>query len=225
MSKMYFFLAKMLRHITPKMTTHWAQEPDGSEPCVFVCNHAGAFGPIDMCVQFPTRLRCHPWMNAQVMHEKEVPAYVRQDYWWQPGSFFAPVLNATLPYLAAVILPSILRTVPGVPVYHDNRVMTTVRQSIKLLKANQDLIIFPEQPSGFQSHHNWINTGFLNIATMYQRATGNGLLFYPVHVDYRKHEFDVAEPIRFDVNRTLAEQQDEIVDKLASGLRGQTVTE
>ena len=221
MSKAYFFLAELVRRCTSKMTTRWAAEPDGTEPCVFVCNHAGAFGPIDMCAKFPTRLRCHPWFNAQVMNEKEVPAYVRQDYWWKPGSFFAPVLNATLPYLAAIILPPILRTVPGVPVYHDNRVMTTMRQSLKLLKANEDLVIFPEQPSGYQSHHTWINTGFLNIATMYQRATDKGLLFYPVHVDYHSHEFRVAAPIRFDVTRTLADQQDELVAALAKGLRGQ----
>lgn len=39
-------------------------------------------------------------MNAQMLDPKQVPAYVRQDYWWRPGSFFEPLYNVTLPYLA-----------------------------------------------------------------------------------------------------------------------------
>ena len=96
-----------------------------------------------------------------------------------------------------------------------------MRQSLKWLKAGEHLIIFPEQPSGFQSHHDWINTGFLNIATMYFRATGEALTFYPVHVDYHRHVFDVAPPILFDTTQTLEAQQPALVAALAKGLRGE----
>ena len=219
MSKAYERLCAFVRAVTPAMTTQW-EEPFRGEPSVFVCNHAGAFGP-DMCTKFPLREHCHTWMNAQMLDPKQVPAYVRQDYWWRPGSFFEPLYNVTLPYLAAAILPPILRLAPTVPVYHDGRVLTTMRQSLRWLKSGEHLVIFPEQPSGFQSHHSWINTGFLNIATMYYRATGKALIFYPVHVDYRRHVFQVARPIAFDTARTLEEQQEELVEVLAKGLRGE----
>ena len=220
MSRMYRALSAMVRTLTPRMNVSWA-EPFCGEPSVFVCNHAGAFGPIDMCVKFPLRDSCYTWMNAQMLDPKQVPAYVRQDYWWKPGCFFEPLLNVTLPYLAAAVLPPILRMAPTIPVYHDARVMTTMRQSIQHLRKGDHLVIFPEQPSGFQAHHDWINTGFLNVATMYFRATGKALRFYPVHVDYHNHVFKVARPILFDTARTLAEQQDELVAVLARGLRGQ----
>lgn len=220
MSKAYERLCAFVRAVTPAMTTQW-EEPFRGEPSVFVCNHAGAFGPVDMCTKFPLREHCHTWMNAQMLDPKQVPAYVRQDYWWRPGSFFEPLYNVTLPYLAAAILPPILRLAPTVPVYHDGRVLTTMRQSLRWLKSGEHLVIFPEQPSGFHSHHSWINTGFLNIATMYYRATGKALIFYPVHVDYRRHVFQVARPIAFDTARTLEEQQEELVEVLAKGLRGE----
>ena len=220
MSKSYQALCSFVRACTPRMKTVWA-EPFSGAPSVFVCNHAGAFGPIDMCVKFPLRDKCHAWVNAQVLDAKQVPAYVRQDYWWKPGSLLAPLCNVTLPYLAAAVLPPILNAAPTIPVYHDARVMTTMRQSLKWLKAGEHLIIFPEQPSGFQSHHDWINTGFLNIATMYYRATGEALTFYPVHVDYHRHVFDVAPPILFDTTQTLETQQPALVAALAKGLRGE----
>lgn len=222
MGRLYRVLVKICRAITPRMKTIWA-EPFVDEPCVFVCNHAGAFGPIDMCTKFPYRENCYSWLNADMMDPKAVPAYVRQDYWWKPGCFGEPLLNATLPYLAAAILPPILRSAPGVPVYHDARVMTTMRTSLKLLKEGKYLIIFPEQPSGFQSHHDWINTGWLQIAVMYFRATGKALRFWPVHIDYHRHQFTVSKSILFDTTRSLADQTDELVQVLAAGLRGQAV--
>jgi len=218
--RMYRVLSAMIRGVTPRMKTIW-EEPFDGEPCVFVGNHAGAFGPIDMCVKFPLRDQNFIWMNASVLHPKEVPAYVRQDYWWKPGCKLEPLYNATLPYIAAALLPPILRLAPTVPVYHDMRVMTTMRQSIRHLKEGHNLVIFPEQPSGYQSHHDWINTGFLQVAPMYYKATGKALKFYPVHLDYHKHVFKVAKPIAFDPERTLEEQMPQLVEVLAKGLRGQ----
>lgn len=100
MGKLYTVLRDAVRTLGPKMQTEWAVDFDG-EPSVFCPNHAGAFGPIDMCAHFPLSDHCHPWLNAAVMDPKQVPAYVRQDYWWEPGCFFEPLLNVTLPYMAA----------------------------------------------------------------------------------------------------------------------------
>ena len=124
MGKLYTVLRGACRVVMPKMRAEWAVPFDG-KPSVFCPNHAGAFGPIDMCVFFPLSDHCHPWLNAAVMDPKLVPAYVRQDYWWRPGCRLEPLYNATLPYLAAAVLPPILRSVPGVPVYHDMQVIKT----------------------------------------------------------------------------------------------------
>ena len=75
--------------------------------------------------------------------------------------------------------------------------VTTMRQSMKALKEGKHLVIFPEQPSGFGEHHNWINTGWLNICTMFYRATGKNLTLYPVHIDQKKHCFEVQKPVMF----------------------------
>lgn len=224
MGRLYRCLRAVVRAVTPRMTTTW-EEPFSGNPSVFVCNHVGAFGPIDMVVKFPLRDEVRVWCNGGIMNRKTCPAYVRQDYWWKPGCRLEPLYNATLPYIAAAVLPPILQSAPTIPVYHDARVMTTMRQSMKALKEGKHLVIFPEQPSGFGEHHNWINTGWLNICTMFYRATGKNLTLYPVHIDQKKHCFEVQKPVMFDGNRTLEEQQDELVKHLAAGLRGQHIKE
>ena len=214
----YRFLRGLVCVFSPRMRTEWAV-PFTGEPSVFICNHAGAFGPIDICAKFPFRDQIHPWMNAQVLSAKEMPAYVRQDYWWKPDSPLAPLCNATLPYLAAAILPPILRTAPTVPVYHDIQVVRTFRESVKIMQGGEHLVIFPEQPSGVQSHHDYINSGFLRIAPMYLKATGRPMPFWPVQIDYKQHVFRVSAPIYFDGSRTLNDQQDELLEAMRRGIR------
>ena len=220
MGKLYNVLISAYRRLTPQFQTTWA-EPFIDEPCVFIGNHSGAYGPFDMCAHFPYTDNCYSWLNHDVMDPKLVPAYVRQDYWWKPGCWAEPLLNITLPYLAAAIMPPVLRSAPGIPVYHDQRAVLTMRHSIRHLKEGRYLIIFPEQPSGYKSHHTWINTGFLHVAPMFYKATGKALRFYPVHIDHRGHTFTVAKPVVYDPTRTLEEQTQEIADALAAGLRGQ----
>lgn len=219
MGRLFCTLKWFYRHLTRSMTTSW-EEPFSGEPCVFVCNHVGAMGPIHMVIDFPMAEQLHAWCNEGIMNRKTCPAYVRQDYWWKPGCKMEPLYNATLPYMAAAILPPVLKSAPTIPVYHDARVMTTMRSSLKWLKAGEHIVIFPEQPSGYGTHHTWINTGWLNLCVLYYRATGKVLPLYPVHIDCKNKHFTVSRPVLYNPELPLEEQQDEIAQKLAAGLRG-----
>lgn len=216
-NKLYAALRGLIRKTVPPMTTEWTVPFDG-EPSVFCPNHAGAFGPIDMCAFFPLSDTCHPWLNEAMCEPKLVPAYVRQDFWWKPGCFWEPVLNVTLPYLAAALVPPILRSVPGVPVYHDARVIKTFRKSIEYIKKREHLVIFAQQPAGYQSHEMELNRGFLQICPMVHRMLGVALSFYPVHIDYKNRKFIVGAPVRYDPGVPLCEQENGIIDAIAAGL-------
>ena len=218
LKRSYRFWRGLVRAACPRMRTEWAQ-PFTGEPSVFICNHAGALGPIAMCARFPLADQLRPWMNAQVLSARETPAYVRQDYWWRPGSKLAPLCNATLPYIAAAILPPILRTAPTVPVYHDARVIRTLRESLRALQAGEPLVIFPEQPSGFQSHQEALNRGFLQIAPAFARTAKPGLAFWPVRIDMRDRVFYVGAPLRYDPALTLEAQIDALLAGMAQGIR------
>ena len=217
MKKSFLALRGLIRAVTPKMETIWDEPYDG-QPCVFCPNHAGLAGPVDMMVHFDLRDTVRPWFNAAVANPKQVPAYVRQDYWWEPGCRLEPLYNATLPYLAVLVLPPVLRTVTGVPVYHDMQVIRTFRQSIEYLRVGDQLVIFPQQPSGYKSHHFEINRGFLQLAPMAWHTLGVALKFYPVYIDHAAHTIHVKKPVQFDPARRLTEQEQEMVNVLANGL-------
>ncbi|MBQ2954626.1 MAG: hypothetical protein IJE07_13925 [Clostridia bacterium] len=220
MGRLFNFLKAGFRLLTPKMRTVWA-EPFIDEPCVFVCSHIGAMGPIHMAVNFPLCDNVAIWCNCQVMDRSECAEYVRHDFWWKPESRLAPLYSATIPHIAAAVLPPVLTSAPTIPVYHDARVMTTMRQSIKALKAGQHVVIFPEKPSGYGEYDRRINTGWLNLLVMYHRMTGKALRMWPVWIDQKGHTFYIGEHVRYDPERPLEEQEDALAEALGCGLRGE----
>jgi len=215
--KSFRVLRWLFRLFMHKMETVWEEPYDGT-PAVFCPNHVGMLGPIDMVCHFELSDTSRAWFNNDVADPKKMPAYVRQDYWWEPGCKLEPLYNATIPYIAAVILPAIMNTVPGVKVYHDMQVIKTFRKSIEVMKEGENLIIFPQQPSGYKSHHMWINKGFLQLAPMTWRTLKIPLKFYPVYIDHKAHKIHVRKPVQFDPEKKLAEQEAHMLDVLAKGL-------
>lgn len=209
--------------LTPFLRVRRAEyaAPVGDEPCVFLANHIGAMGPMYMAATFPHRKDMVIWCNEGVMDEKLIVDYIRHDWWWRPESRLAPLYNVTLPYIAGWIIPKVMRSAPTIPVYHDARIMSTMRASLKALREGKHIVIFPEKPDGFDSHAERLQMGWLNLCTMYQRATGKALRLVPVHIDEQAKVFRVGKAITVDPDVPLAEQEHHIERYLAAGLRGQ----
>ena len=218
--RLYHFLGGAVRMFSHRMKTEW-EVPYEEGPCVFVVNHTGSSGPINMFSKFPLRKQCHPWINDGILHAKTVPEYVRKDQWWKPGGFLEPLYKVTVPYIAAAVMPPILRGTPYIPVYNDQRIMLTLRQSIRVMQKDESIVIFPELPSRWMTHHEWISTGWLRLGELWYKANGRALKMYPVHIDRKKHVFKVAAPVWYDPARRFRDQERELAEALSKGLRGE----
>ena len=217
--RFYRFSCGAVRLFSRRMKTEW-EVPFEEGPCVFVVNNTGLTGPVDMMTRFEKRERCHPWINDALMEREKIPEYVRKDFWWKPGTWYAPFLNVTVPYLAKALMPPLLRGIPYVPVYHDQRIMLTLRQSVRVLQKDEALVIFPEQPGRGLSHHEWISTGWMRLGELWYRSGGRALKMYPVHIDRKKHLFRVAAPVWYDPAKRYRDQEKELAAALAKGMRG-----
>ena len=126
----------------------------------------------------------------------------------------------TIPYLMALLLPPILGSVPGVPVYHDNRVIRTFRKSLEYVAQGEHLVIFSEQPAGHGSSEMELNRGFLQVAPLICKRTGKALKFYPVHVDRAARRITVSKPVPYDPALPLKEQEEGIMQALSKSILG-----
>lgn len=195
-------------------------EPVGEEPVIFLANHLGAVGPMYMVGTFPLRDEVAVWCNEGMMDEKLIVDYVRHDWWWSPDSKLAPFYSATIPYIAKLIVPKVLRSAPTIAVCRDARVMTTMRKSLRALKEGKHIVIFPELPDGHDSHAEQLQMGWLNLVSMYHKATGKNIRMLPVYIDEAAHLFRVGKSITADPERPIAEQSAEIERYIADHIRG-----
>lgn len=198
-------------------------EPVGEEPVIFLANHLGAVGPMYMVGTFPLRDNVAVWCNEGMMDEKLIVDYVRSDFWWKAESRLAPLYSATIPYIAKAIVPKVLRSAPTIAVCRDARVMTTLRKSLKSLKEGKHIVIFPELPDGFDSHAEQLQMGWVNLITLYQRATGKNIKLVPVYIDQAGKTFYVRKGIYADPERPIAEQSAGIEAYIAACIRGEAV--
>ena len=76
--RLYKLAGATVRLFSHRMKTEW-ETPFEDGPCVFVVNHAGNHGPVDMCAKFPLRDKLHPWVNSEMLSAKEIPAYARKN--------------------------------------------------------------------------------------------------------------------------------------------------
>ena len=219
MGKRFYRIAvPSVRLFIPKVKVDWEVSWDG-EPAVFICNHERAYGPLEMAANFPLREQSHIWIYAAPLDRKTTPEYVRGDHWWDENGKLAPLWNAVIPPVVALLLPPILRSVPYVPVYHDGRAATTMKESLRLLQDGRNLVIFPEIPTGFEQHdEEKINEGWLMLLPMYQKRTGKNLKIWPVHLDLKGKRMHVSAPFSMNPDIPYRDQVPELSRKCLQGI-------
>ncbi len=222
MGKVFYRLAIPVLHLCISRVKECWEEPWDGSPCIFVCNHDRAAGPLQMAVNFSLREKSKIWIFADPLSRETTPAYVRQDHWWREDAKLAKVYNAVIPPVVSVVLPPILRSVPHVPVYHDARAVKTMKESLRAMRdEGMNIVIFPEIPTGYGQHDmEHINEGFLNLIPMYRKLTGVNLPLRMIHIDTQNHEMLIRRPVFADPERPVKEQTGELSRVILDGIFG-----
>ncbi len=164
------------------------------EPCVVVSNHCQIHGPIVSELFFPGRRFI--WCTHEMMHLKEVPAYAFQDFWSRKPRhthWFYRLLS----YLIAPLSVCLFGAADTIPVYRDNRVTHTFRQTLRTLQDGANVILFPEHDAPRNHIVMDFQVGFVDVARMYYKQTGKILRFVPMYVAPALHKAFLGKPIAY----------------------------
>jgi 1-acyl-sn-glycerol-3-phosphate acyltransferase len=160
-----------------------------SGPALFVANHLGALGPVEMVLSVP--LRFYPWARAEMLDPRRAPAYLYDD-------LIRPVLHLEgrtgmiLSWLITRLSVPLLTGIGTIPVDSASGwTAGTFRKSLALLEEGKNLLVFPEDAKREQDPQTLMspfNCGFAGISRMYYKSTGKELPVYPVavHADSKK---------------------------------------
>ncbi len=207
---LYRFIKFWVRVFSPKLEVIGAENlPDG--PALVVGNHSQMYGPMGCELYFPGK-RC-TWCAGQMMHLKEVPAYAYQDFWSGKPKGTRWFYKA-LSYIIAPICVCIFNNADTIGVYHDGRILSTFKNTVKALTDGARVIVFPECYDEYNHIVHRFQENFVDVARLYGKRTGQPLAFVPLYIAPKCKQMHIGKPIYFDPAKTADEQRHAICQYL-----------
>lgn len=187
-------------------------EPLPQNNAVIVGNHTQMNGPIVGELSMPEN--CYIWCAGQMMNLKEVPAYAFEDFWsrkpkWTHGFY------KLLSYVIAPLACSIFNNARTIGVYRDSRIITTFRESMRMLQEGKNILIFPEKD---EKHNNILykfQENFIDIARLYYKKTGTELSFVPMYIAPTLRKAYIGKAIVFDHENNMDAERKRIAAYLS----------
>lgn len=210
----YKFIWNLVKLFYPVPTLYGTENlPD--EPCVIVGNHSQMNGPIVAEIYYPRKRLI--WCAWQMQHVREIPAYAYEDFWSEKPKVLRP-LYKLLSYIIALPAARIFTNADVIAVYHDNRVLSTFKQTVNALSDGTDIIIFPECKEPNNNIVYKFQENFVDVAKLYYRRTGKVLQFVPVYLAPKLRQVHFGKPVAFDPDAPIADERTRICGALTEAI-------
>lgn len=187
------------------------EENLSDEGVLIIGNHSQMYGPIASELYCPGRH--YTWCAGPMMELKQVPEYAFTDFWSYKPKWIQPFYRA-LSYIIAPLSVCLFNNAKTIAVWHDNRVISTFRETVRLLQEGARIVIFPEKN---EQHNNIIykfQDKFIDVARLYYRKTGNALKFVPMYLAPKLKTIYLGKPTEFDPSAPIEEERRRIKDYL-----------
>lgn len=205
-STLYKIIKSLVRFFYGKMEVVGLENlPEGN--AIIVGNHCQLNGPIAGELFFQDN--CYIWCAGQMMDLKEVPEYAFTDFWSQKSKWTQPFYKLAS-YLIAPLSVCIFNNARTIAVYRDMRIMSTFKDSIKLLQQGANILIFPEKD---EKHNNILyqfQENFIDIAKLYYKKTGIALTFVPMYIAPKLKKMYIGKGISYQCENSIEEERKRI---------------
>ena len=151
------------------------------------------------------------------MKTSEVPAYAYHDF-WENKPLYNRWFYKLLSYVIAPLASSIFNSASCIGVYHDMRIISTFRESVKMLEEGACVVIFPEHDVPYNNLIWDFQDRFVDTAGMYYRRIGEELSFVPMYVAPRLKKLYFGKPVQFDYTAGKEEERKRISQAMMDGI-------
>lgn len=191
----------------------WENLPE--RDAVIAANHAQMNGPIVGELFLPPN--CITWCAGQMMTMREVPAYAYADFWSKKPQWCRPFYRL-LSYIIAPLAACIFTNARTVAVWRDTRIVTTFRETVRLLAEGKNMLIFPECEELCNNIIYRLQENFIDTARLYYRKTGVSLTFVPMYIAPCLRKMVIGKGIVFDGANDITAERHRIAEYLANGI-------
>ena len=181
------------------------------EPVIIVGNHCQMNGPIVGELYVPGEP--YIWCAGEMMHLKAVPEYAFRDFWSQKPKWTHPFYKL-LSYIIAPLSVCVFNNARTIGVYHDTRIISTFKNTVKKLQEGKSVVIFPEHDAKYNHIVYDFQDKFIDIAKLYYKKTGKELSFVPMYIAPKLKKIFMGKPIRFRATEPMDADRSRICNYL-----------
>ncbi len=189
---------------------------------IFICNHGELYGPVVTNLYMPFSFR--PWTISDMMDSRENVAEYCYKYTFKRQKWLPERLKKPLARRLAPLCIWLMRSIESIPVYrHKPReLMTTFRLSVEAMQAEDNLLIFPENPDAdsllkpgyLRRGIGDFFSGFAMLAPLYYNKTGKKAVFVPLYASREKRTISFGKGIEYQPDNPPNEEKERIVTGL-----------
>lgn len=182
---------------------------------IIVGNHCKMNGPISSELYAPGKH--YTWCAGEMMELKAVPEYAYQDFWSEKPKWCRPFYKL-LSYVIAPLSVCVFNNAETIGVYHDTRIISTFRQTVKALREGANVVIFPEHDEPYDHIICRFQDRFIDVAKLYYKQAGKAVSFVPMYLAPKLKKMYLGKPIPFRPDAPIEEERTRIAGELMAAV-------
>jgi 1-acyl-sn-glycerol-3-phosphate acyltransferase len=189
-------------------------------PAVFIANHLGPTGPIEIILSVP--IRFYPWVISEMADYEKAPQYLFDDF-VHPVLHLGGRFGLFISTLITKISVRLFKAIGAVSIDRfGGYAVDGFRHSMRLLKEGKNLLIFPENsllPLDPHTSMRPFMPGFATLCKIYMHEIGDPLPVYPLAVNAHCELVSIGKPEFYQAQGRHAETIQAFSDLLESRVR------
>lgn len=181
-------------------------------PTVFITNHSQMHAPLTHTMFFPTD--AYFWCISDMTEVKKLPDHAYHGFWSEKPKAVRWIFRLLSYPLAP--LAWLFKKANTIPVYHDARVLDTFKMTVDKIKEGHDIIICPENWTGFDGIINDLHDKFVDLGRLYYKKYGEAITFTPMYTCPALKTNLIGEPTVYDPDAPIIEERKRIVNYVRS---------
>lgn len=182
------------------------------EPSLHLCNHVGSKGPLRLELFYKHKFRF--WGTYEMNSGTKSTYKYLSTIYFQNKKHFKPFIAKIIAFIATPLLNMMYLGLNLISTYPDMRLKTTLRETIKILKKGESIVIFPENSSnGYFDTLIEFEPGFVLLL---ERALTNRIDL-PVYIMYfqkKNNRYIVDKKVHASELLSLGLSKEELAEKM-----------
>lgn len=186
------FLRVLIRRFKSKVITTKLFTGEYEPTAIFLSNHSGASGPMNLTIYFSEFFR--PLGTYEMVGKYKERWHYLYHTFYQRKLKYSKLKSFILATLFGLISRVLYYDIGLIPTYPDARFISTIKICMKALRNKQSLLVFPEDSSQeYAVEISKFFAGFVVIARKYFETTKIDIPIYPMYFSKLKQKIIVGD--------------------------------